>query len=550
MKWSTMSLSIVAAAALASGCSSGRGLQFQIAFPAAAHAGAITGRVFVFLSTRPTPEPRLQPLGYGGNIPFFAADVDQLAPGQPATLDRSSAGAPLASLADLPPGDYYVQALMDVYTRFPRSDGHVIWAHMDQWEGQQFQRSPGNLVSPVLHLHLDPARGQTVALSLDHVLPPVEMPADTAWVKHIKIQSPMLSQFWGHPMYLGATVLLPQGYDQHPGQLYPVVYSQGHFGLNPPFRFSTVSRAPTARDARARAVDGVETGYQFYQSWSAPDFPKMIVVSFQHPTPYYDDSYAVNSVNNGPYGDAILQELIPYVETHFRILRKPSARMLTGGSTGGWESLDLEVKHPDFFGGTWTFYPDPLDFHHFQSVDLYDDANAFWAPSSTQWHQIPRYMSRQPDGQPLTTYQEMSQDEAALGSHGRSDQQLDIFFAAFGPIGADGYPVGLWNLKTGAINKDAVAYARDHGYDITAYLKQNWPTQGPKLVGKIHVYVGDMDSYYLNLGVYGLEDFLKTTQNPHYEGTFVYGRPEKPHGWNGGMTNAELLRQIAQAVRR
>ncbi|MDE3155550.1 MAG: hypothetical protein KGN76_10640 [Acidobacteriota bacterium] len=522
--------------------------QFTVSFPAAAHEGPITGRAFVFITTKPTPEPRLQSLGYGGNHPFFAVDVSQLAPGQPAVINAASAGAPLASLRDLPAGDYYVQALMDVYTRFPRADGHVIWAHMDQWEGQQFNISPDNLVSTVQKVHLDPRQGFDVALSTAKVLPPVSVPLDTEWVKHVKIQSPMLTKFWGHPMYLGATVLLPQGYAQHPHTDYPVVYLQGHFSLNPPYGFTTVKHTPTTREQQRRAVDGTETGYEFYQEWSSPTFPKMIVVTFQHPTPYYDDSYAVNSANNGPYGDAILQELIPYVETHFRIIRKPADRMLTGGSTGGWESLALEVQHPDVFGGTWTFFPDPLDFHHFQSVDLYNDTNAFWAPVSTEWHKVPRYMARQPDGQPLTTYQEMSRDEAVLGSHGRSDQQLDAFFAVFGPVGPDGYPVGFWNLQTGAIDRSAVDYARDHGYDITAYLKQNWATVGPQLVNKIHVYVGDMDTYYLNLGVYGLQDFLKTTEHPHYEGTFEYGRPEKPHGWNGGMTHAELLRQIYAAM--
>ncbi len=547
-QWTLMA-GLAGVASLALGCSQGRGSRFELSFPAGAHAGPITGRVFVFLSRQATPEPRLEASGYTGRTPFFAADVNQLAPGQTAAVDASAAGFPVASLAKLPAGDYYAQALLNVYTRFPRSDGHVLWAHRDQWEGQHLNIAPGNLVSAVERIHWDPASGQAIALSLDRVLPALPPPADTAWVKHIKIQSPMLTRFWGRPIYLGATVLLPQGYEQHPQRQYPVVYLQGHFGLGAPYGFTPTPSAPTPRQQRIHALLGQETGYQFYQSWTSAGFPRMLVVTFQHPTPYYDDSYAVNSVNNGPYGDAILQELIPYVETHFRILRKPSARMLTGGSTGGWESLDLMVKHPDFFGGTWTFYPDPLDFHHFQSVDLYRDGNAFLAPGSDPWLPAPRYMMRQPDGQPLVTYQAMSQDEAALGSHGRSGEQLDIFFATFGPIGADGYPVPLWNLKTGAINPAAVAYARDHGYDLTAYLKQNWARLGPKLVGKIHVYVGDMDSFYLNLGVYGLQDFMKTTHNPHYEGSFFFGRPEKPHGWNGGMTNAAVLRQIAAAVR-
>ncbi|TAN21236.1 MAG: hypothetical protein EPN33_11440 [Acidobacteria bacterium] len=538
-------------ALLAAGCSShSSGTRFALSFPASVHSGPVTGRAFVFVTRSDERQPRLQINGYDGSIPFFGADVSQLQPGQTAVVDDAALGTVVTSLADLPAGDYYVQALMNVYTRFPRADGHVIWAHMDQWGGQRFNTAPGNLISAVQKVHIDPQQAQTITLSLDQALPPHKMPADTTWVKHIKIQSPMLTKFWGHPIFMGATVLLPTGYEQHPHMTYPVVYIQGHFNLRPPYGFNPTPSQPNARSAYIRKVYGMETGYQFYQEWTAANFPRMILVTFQTPTPYYDDSYTVNSVNSGPYGDAILQELIPYVETHFRIDRKPSARMLTGGSTGGWESMNLMVKHPDFFGGTWTLYPDPLDFHHFQSVDAYNDANAFWAPGFGPWLKVPRYMSREPNGQPEVNYEQMSQAEAVEGTHCRSGQQLCAFFASWGPIGADGYPVPFWNLRTGAINRSAVAYGRDHGFDLTAYLRANWPTIGPKLVNKLHVYVGDMDTYYLNLGVYDMQNFLETTKNPHYAGTFVYGRPEKPHGWNGGMTNGELLRQIYAAVRK
>lgn len=526
------------------------GLSFDLSFPASVHSSPITGRAFVFVTRSDEREPRLQINGYNGSIPFFGKDVSELQPGQTVVIDDSALGTVVDSLKDLPAGDYYVQGLMNVYTRFPRADGHVIWAHMDQWGGQHFNTSPGNLVSAVEKVHLDPNANQTVSLSLDKVLPPHVPPKDTEWVKYVKIQSPMLTKFWGQPIYMGATVLLPKGYAEHPDESYPVVYIQGHFSLRPPYGFTTTPSAPNARSEYLRNVFGLETGYQFYQQWDSADFPRMILVTFQTPTPYYDDSYTVNSVNSGPYGDAIMQELIPYVETHFRIIRKPGARMLTGGSTGGWESMNLMLKHPGFFGGVWSFYPDPLDFHHFQLVDAYNDSNAFWAPGLGPWLKTPRYMSREPDGQPQVNYQQMSQAEAVEGSHCRSGQQLCAFFASWGPIGADGYPVPLWNLRTGEINKAAVDYARDHGFDLTAYLQKNWATIGPELVGKIHVYVGDMDTYYLNLGVYDMQNFLKTTKDPHYEGTFVYGRPEKPHGWNGGMTQAQLLQLIYKSVKR
>jgi hypothetical protein len=519
------------------------GLKFEITFPASAHKEPITGRVYVMLSDKPDPEPRLQVGSWGSHPPFFGVDVSQLEPGQPAVIDGSTLGFPTGSIRELPAGDYYVQALLNIYTQFHRSDGHTIWAHMDQWEGQQFNRSPGNLYSNVERVHLDPATGFDVKLSLAQVIPPVKVPEDTAWVKHIKIQSKLLSKFWGRPIYLGAVVLLPKGYDAHPESYYPVIYDQGHFSQRPPFGFSASKEDVSGRWQDLMRSYNIETGYEFYKAWTSDSFPRMIAVTFQHPTPYFDDSYAVNSANNGPYGDALITELIPYVETHFRIIRKPYARVLTGGSTGGWESLALQVFHPDFFGGTWTLYPDPVDFTHDQLVNIYSDDNAFYAPGNP-WLRAVRPLSRESDGQVTTTMQQESQLEDVLGSHGRSGQQLEAWESVYGPVGADGYPEPLWDKRTGEINHTVADYMRDHGYDLTEYLRRNWPKIGPSLVGKIHVNVGDMDTYYLNLACYDLEKFLSSTTDPYYNGSFEYGRPEKGHGWQA-TTQENMVRIMA-----
>ncbi|HEV2386744.1 MAG TPA: alpha/beta hydrolase-fold protein [Candidatus Acidoferrales bacterium] len=528
------------------GCAGAPGPKFEISFPASARGQATTGRVFVVISTKDKPEPILQAGSWTDRSPVFAADVTQLRPGQAAVIDRSTSGYPLASLADIPAGDYYVQALLNVYTECHRSDGHTLWVHLDQWEGQHFNRSPGNLTSNVQRIHLDARAGYDVKLSLDKVIPPVKMPADTEWVKHVKIQSAMLTRFWGQPIYLGATVLLPKDYDQHPGVYYPVLYEQGHFSLLPPLGFTTVPPDPEVLKRAGEFGIYLERGYDLYQHWLTADFPRMIVVTFQHPTPFFDDSYAVNSVNNGPYGDAILQELIPYLETHYRILRKPYARVLSGGSTGGWESLALEVLHPDFFGGTWTFYPDPIDFRRYQMVDIYDDPNAFTVPGF-EWQIPERPLQRTPEGQMLVTERDESRLESVLGSHGRSGQQLEIWEAAYGPIGDDGYPKPLWDKQTGAIDHSVALYMRDHGYDLSYYLKTHWDQVGKQLAGKIHVYVGDMDSFYLNLAVYDLEDVLKGVKNPSANAEFQYGRPMKGHGWQP-MSHADLLRMMADFI--
>jgi enterochelin esterase-like enzyme len=521
-------------------------LRFKVSFPATVHAGPITGRIFVAISNRETPEPRLQVGLWADTPPLFGVDVVQLKPGETALIDGTTLGFPPASLADIPAGDYYVQALINVYTQCHRADSHTIWVHLDHWEGQQFNRSPGNLFSDVVKVHLDPAAGYEVNLSLTKVIPPVEVPKDTEWVKHIKIQSHLLTSFWGQPIYLGATVLLPKGYDSHPDVSYPVLYEQGHFSLGAPMRF-TSEDVPLPEPAKNWLSQfNLETGYQFYQAWNSAHFPRLLIVTFQHPTPYYDDSYAVNSANNGPYGDALMTELIPYLETHFRIIRKPYARLLSGGSTGGWESLALQLYHPDFFGGTWTLYPDPISFEHYQLINIYKDDNAFFEPGHT-WLKVVRPVMRTSEGQVEVTESQMSQLEATLGSHGRSGQQLEIWEAAYGPVGEDGYPKPLWDKLTGKIDRSVADYMRDHGYDLTAYLKQNWATIGPKLLGKIHLEVGDMDNFYLNLAVYDLQNFLKTTHDPHYEGSFEFGRPEKGHGWQS-MTQEDLIRTMANHI--
>ncbi len=309
-------------------------LRFEISFPASAHAQPITGRVLVMISKSSANEPRLQGGSWRASVPFYGVDVDQLKPGAISVIDADTLGYPVQSLKDIPAGDYYVQALINVYTEFHRSDGHTIWAHMDQWEGQQFNRSPGNLVSEVQKVHLDSAAGYAIKLNASKVIPPVEVPQDTAWVKRIKIESKMLTKFWGHPIYLGATVLLPKGYDESREVRYPAIYIQGHFGLGAPFGFRAETSESEAMRARLRSA-GLEGGYEFYQKWNSEDFPRMIAVTFQHPTPLFDDSYAVNSANNGPSGDAIMNELIPYPEEHYRIPPKPYAAVLTGRSTSG-----------------------------------------------------------------------------------------------------------------------------------------------------------------------------------------------------------------------
>jgi hypothetical protein len=523
------------------------GARFEIVVPASLRAEALTGRVFVFLAKDSADEPRLRAGGMV-SIPFFGVDVNQLKPGSPAVIDRCAGGYPLKSLDDLPAGDYYVQALASVYTRFARADGHTIWAHMDEWEGQQFNTAPGTLVSTVRRIHVDPLSGTRARIELSRKLPAVDVPPDDRYVKQVRIQSQILTKWWGHPIYLGAVVLLPKGYDEHPSVRFPTVWLQGHFTLDAPFGF-TLDSTPepdSVRKARIERTDHRESGAEFARSWLSDSFPRMVAIRILHPSPYYDDSYAVNSANNGPYGDAIMQELIPYLEKQFRVIAAPYARVLTGGSTGGWEALALQVYHPDFFGGTWSYYPDPVDFRRYELVNLYADTNAFYV-TRNQWITMDRPSERRADGQPVVMLRQENQLNNVRGSRRRGGENFAIWEATYGPVDKEGYPAPIWNDSTGAINRDVAEYWRSHDYDLREYLERNWKTVGPSLIGKIHVLCGDMDNYYLNLAVYLLEDFLEHRTNPAYAGYFKYGRPQKGHGWQP-TTNADLVREMADYV--
>ena len=274
----------------------------------------------------------------------------------------------------------------------------------------------------------------------------------------------------------------------------------------------------------------------------------MIGVTFQHPTPYFDDSYAVNSANNGPYQDALMTELIPHLEEQFRMVPEGWARLLTGGSTGGYEALALQAHRPTDFGGAWVFYPDPIDFRRLFLVNIYEDENAFHAPGWSEAQLAPeRTAFRSDEGQPLQSIRELSRLAAVLGSRGRSTDYLEAWEASFGPVGEDGYPRPLWNKRTGAIDHEVARYWRENGYDLRYYLEANWTEIGPDLVGKLHFLCGDMDNYYFNLPVNLMEEFLEATDNPAYGGSFRYGRPNQGHGWTP-ITNAELLREMATHV--
>jgi hypothetical protein len=314
-----------------------------------------------------------------------------------------------------------------------------------------------------------------------------------------------------------------------------------------PFNFSTDSSRVRGLGT-INPVTGVETGYDFYLAWNSDSFPRMVAISFEQQTPYFPDGYSVNSANNGPYGDAVVEEVIPYLEKQLRLVSAPYARLVEGASTGGWSALNLQLRHPDFFGGAWVLQPDPIDFRRYQLVNIYEDANAFTQPLGA-FNVAERPFRRSVEGQVVWTARQLSRFEEVLGTKGRSGFQLEAWEANYGPVGNDGYPKPLWDKLNGVIDKDVATYMKENGYDLREYAERNWSTLGPKLAGKLHMFSGDMDDFYLNLAVYRFEDFAKAAKNPASDATFTYGRPMKGHAWHA-FPWAELVRQMDAHVKR
>ena len=521
-------------------------LRFAVSFSAERSNTSLDGRLLLMVSTDGSKEPRFQIDDSPKTQQIFGIDVDGLRPGQNIFFDESVFGYPVKSLNQVPAGTYWVQGLLHRYETFKRSDGYTVKLPMDRGEGQHWNLAPGNLFSKPRQIKIDPAKSETISIVLDQEIPPIAPPKDTKYIRHIRIQSKKLSEFWGRPMYLGACVLLPHGFDEHPESRYPLMVFHGHF----PQTFGGFRETPPdpglepdyTERFKIKGYNKIqqEYAYKFYQEWTRPNFPRFVIIEIQHANPYYDDSYAVNSANLGPYGDAINYELIPYIEEKYRGIGKGWSRFTYGGSTGGWEALATQMFYPDMYNGCFAACPDPIDFRAYTVVNIYEDKNAYYVDS--QWKRTPRPGFRNYLGHLTATLVEMNQRELVLGTKSRSGDQWDIWEAVYSPVGPDGYPKRIWNKLTGEIDRSVAEYWREH-YDLGYILKRDWKVLGPKLEGKIHIYCGDMDNYYLNNAVYLVEEFLKGTTNPFYGGEVDYG-DRAEHCWNGDHTLPNYLSRL------
>jgi hypothetical protein len=523
-----------------------KGLYFSINFAKEVSDEAHDGRLLLFISKKADPQPRFQVNDGVKTGQVFGFNVENYKPGKSVVIDQTVFGYPLNSLNSLPPGEYYVQALLHRYDTYNLANGHSIKLPASWEAGQRFNNEPGNIFSLPNNVYLDPAKDLKVQIVMTEIVPPVKKPEDSKYVKHIRMRSEKLSQFWGRDMYLGAHVLLPHGFDEHPEARYPLMINHGHF----PEDFSGWRTSPPDPNLKPDyserfKISGYnriqqEEAYNFYQQWVSDTFPRFIIIEIQHANPYYDDSYAVNSANLGPYGDAITYELIPYIERQFRGVGEGWARFLYGGSTGGWEALAAQVFYPDEYNGCFAACPDPIDFRAYTSVDIYEDKNAYFTEGDFRKTYQPGH--RDFLGHIQAYLVDQNYRELALGDHSRSGDQWDIWEAVYSPTGPDGYPARIWDKLSGEIDPKVAAYWREN-YDLRYIMERDWSKLGEKLKGKIHIYCGDMDNYYLNNAVYLMEEFLERTRNPYYDGEVDYG-DRAEHCWNGDHNNPNHISRL------
>jgi len=437
-------------------------LEFRVSYDEEVLEGPLDGRLLLMISDDDGEEPRFQISNYPDTQLIFGVDIEDLNPGEDVVVDGGVRGFPLRSVDEVPAGEYWVQALVHVYETFHRSDDYTMKMPMDRGEGQKWNKAPGNLYSTPVKVQIDLKNKVTLNIKLEQVIPPFEEPEDTKYIKYVRIESKLLTEFWGRTMHLGAVVLLPHGFDEHQEARYPLLVWHGHFKRElyagfkeePPeadlepeplkqaprkhIKDSTGPDIPRKREYYdAPNVIAQREAYRLYNDWTSPGFPRMIVVCIQHANPYYDDSYAVNSANIGPYGDAINHELIPHIEERFRGIGEGWARTTMGGSTGGWEALATQVFYPEMYNGCWAWCPDSIDFRDLSLVNIYDDGNAYYVEG--RWRRAVRPGMRTTVGEILYTVEDENHLELVKGTKGRSGGQWDVWFATYGPVNENGY---------------------------------------------------------------------------------------------------------------
>ena len=540
----TSIFSVIIALGLTS-CATGTIPIIEVTYDAKLSKDHFDGRLLVLLTKDGTKEPRFQINDTNDTGKVVGKNVMQWKSDQTETFSDETLAYPIENLADLETGTYYIQALLHKYETFNLANGHQVKLPMDQGEGQHWNTSPKNIYSKPVRINYK--KGVPIKLNITEEIPPIEPVKDSEFIKHIKIKSEMLSAFWGRPMYLQANVLVPKDFDKDSQTRYPLMVFHGHFPKTIG-GFRTIPPTAKEKDMIYNSRFGItgykyiqeKEAYDFYKKWTASNFPRFLVIEIQHQNPYYDDSYAVNSENLGPYGDAITYELIPHIEKLFNGVGEGWGRFLYGGSTGGWEALAAQVFYPKEYNGCFAACPDPIDFRAFTVVDLYNDKNAYYKEGS--FKKTLRPGMRDEKGHIKSQLIDMNRREYILGDNSRSGDQWDIWQAVYSPVGENGYPKPIWDKLTGEIDTEVAVFWKEN-YDLRDIMERDWDKIGKDLDEKINIYCGDMDNYYLNNAVVLTEAFLENTTNPYYGGEVNYGNGAE-HCWNGDSENQNHISRL------
>lgn len=433
-----------------------------------------SGRIFLFVS-QSRREPRRNTWPGRSNM-IFATNLKNWE-GKKFVFDGSTKAVKTVdiSLDSIPAGKYSIQ---------------VLW---DQERMKSGINDPGNLFSEVKTIEL--SGNEKLNLPLSNKVEETNLP-EHKFLKEVEIKSTVLSEWWGKEMKLKAAVFLPRSFFDEPRKKYPVRYNIAGYGG----RYTRASRM-----------------LRHMNWWLSDDAPEIVNVFLDGDGPF-GDCYQLNSANSGPYGTALTEELIPYIEKKFRAIGTPETRFVEGCSTGGWVSLALQLFYPNFFGGCFSYSPDPVDFHNFQLVDIYEDENMYY----NEFNYL-RPIVRNVTGEPIVSFKDFVQYENVLGKTGTyvtSGGQFGAFTALFSPKGDDGLPVPLFDPVTGEIDREVAEYWRKH--DLLHYVDTNWKTLGPKITGKIWIWGADMDNFYLNPALREFENMLSEKENPKSDAVITF----------------------------
>ena len=462
------------------------------------------GRFMLFLSTNPNREPRTQIWPTAGNY-IFAKNIKGLNAKEGLSISSSSNLQSTVdwSLDNVPENTYYIQAVWDHDTEESRID------------------APGNIYSEVQKVEI--TRSQEIAITLSELVQPRKV-VDHKYVKEISIRSELLSEFWDKDMFLKASLLLPSSYYDQPNKKFPVRYNVAGYG------------------GRYTRVNGMISNKSFADWWFSDDAPQIINVFLDGEGPF-GDSYQMDSENSGPYGASLIEELIPYIESNYRGMGETKYRFVDGCSTGGWVSLALQLYYPDDFNGVWSYSPDAIEFENYQLINIYKDENAYVNEAG-----IERPVMRNTKGEPMMLLRDFLQYENVLGrsnTYVTSGGQFSAHNALYSPKGEDGLPKPIFDPLTGDI--DHVVAETWKKYDMKIYAKENWAELGPKIQGKIYIWMGDMDHFYLNPATRAFDEFILETENPTSDAQIVF-TPMAGHCQN--FSHKKVLQQMDEKLKK